>query len=218
MDDVEVASRVTAEKPGEVERVYQLLKNWLIDCVLEPGSYLSEVELARRCQTSRTPVREACNRLSQERWIDRIRNKGYRVRPVSVREILELYEFRRVIECFAAEKVAQVATAPMLEALAEIIAVENAMQEPGPEFLAANERFHLKMAELSGNPLILAQLKLTLEYVHRIDKYSQTKSLQWLPHGQILRALAAHDAAASREAMAVHIDMSRDRMLKLFGS
>lgn len=218
MDDVEVSTRLRTEKPGEVERVYQLLKSWLIDCVLEPGSYLSEVELARRCQTSRTPVREACNRLSQERWIDRIRNKGYRVRPVSVREILELYEFRRVLECFAAEKVAQVATPQMLDELADVIAVEIAMQEPCPEFLAANERFHLKVAELSGNPLILAQLKLTLEYVHRIDRYSQKKSLQWLPHAQILRTLAAHDAPATREAMAKHIDMSRDRMLKLFGS
>ncbi len=218
MTDGDLSPRTKVEKLGEVERVYRQLKTWLIGCVLPPGSYLSEVELARRCNTSRTPVREACNRLHQEKWIDRIRQKGYMVRPVSVREIVELYEFRRVLECFAAEKLAQVVSPGQLADLDRTIAIERQGDTPNQDFVIANERFHLKIAEYSGNQIVFDHLKLTIEYVKRIDTYSQEKSNAWLPHGEVLRAIAAHDPAASRQAMASHIDLSRDRMLKLFGS
>ncbi|HUY15707.1 MAG TPA: GntR family transcriptional regulator [Terriglobia bacterium] len=43
-----------------MERVYRTLRQWLITAKLPPGEFLSEVDLAARCKTSRTPVREAC--------------------------------------------------------------------------------------------------------------------------------------------------------------
>jgi DNA-binding GntR family transcriptional regulator len=84
-----------AHKEGEVERIYRTLKTWLVECTLRPGEVLSEVDLASRCQTSRTPIREACNRLAQDGWLTRIRHKGYLVTPVSIRDLLQLYEYRR---------------------------------------------------------------------------------------------------------------------------
>ena len=65
---------------------------------MRPGDFLSEVELARQCETSRTPVREACNLLSQEKWIQRIRHKGYVLPPISIRDIIEVYEYRKLLE------------------------------------------------------------------------------------------------------------------------
>ena len=57
---------------------------------------------------------------------------------------------------------------------------------------------------------------LTLEYVHRLDVLSTQRNAEWVPHGEILRALEAHDVKGAYKAMADHIDNSRDRMLRVF--
>jgi DNA-binding GntR family transcriptional regulator len=80
MGEVKTLPKTNAAKEGEVNRVYRILKSWLIECELAPGAFLAEVELARRCETSRTPVREACNRLVQDGWIVSLRHRGYQAR------------------------------------------------------------------------------------------------------------------------------------------
>ncbi len=51
--------KTKAEQESEVERAYRTLKSWLIEARLPPGDFLSELDLATRCKTSRTPIREA---------------------------------------------------------------------------------------------------------------------------------------------------------------
>ncbi len=109
----------TAKKEYEVERVYRLVKTWLIDCRLLPGYFISELILSQECKTSRTPVREACNRLSQEKWLTRIPQKGYMVAPISLGEIVEVYEYRKMLECFAAEKAAGAVRPPRYSSVTE---------------------------------------------------------------------------------------------------
>jgi len=216
--DLKTQHKSKAEKVGEVDRVYRLIKAWLLECRLPPGDILSEVELARECNTSRTPVREACNRLAQDGWITRIRQKGYIVTPVSVRDVLQLYEYRKLLECFAAEKAAQVTSAEQLVRLARCIEVEQSGDVDINEIVAANELFHLGIAEVASNQRVYSQLKLTLEYVHRLDTLSTQKSRGWIPHGEILSSLQGHKPNEARQAMASHIDYARDRMLDLLGS
>ncbi|HWQ53014.1 MAG TPA: GntR family transcriptional regulator [Bryobacteraceae bacterium] len=203
------------DKQGEVDRIYRLLKTWLIECKLSPGNILSEVDLARRCGASRTPVREAFNRLAQDGWITRIRYKGYVVAPVSIRDLLELYDYRKLLECFAAERASQIAGPEQLEELAAIIAVEQCDNVDVGEVVAENDLFHLGIAKIAGNQRVYDQLALTLEYVHRLDKLSTQKSQSWIPHGDILSALRSRKAHEARLAMAAHIDYARERMLQL---
>ena len=211
-------STTKSEKEGEVDRVYRLLKSWILECRLKPGEFVSEVEMARQCETSRTPIREACNLLSQEKWIQRIRHKGYLIPPISIREIVETYEYRKLLEGFTAERTAHSAAPEEIENLAAIVAIE---AQPGPdpsEFLKANDAFHMGLARLARNQRVLDQLKLVLEYVHRLDVLSTQRDRQLVPHGEIVRALRDRKPDEARAAMATHIDVSRDRMLKLFGS
>jgi DNA-binding GntR family transcriptional regulator len=203
---------------GDVDRVYRWLKNWILQCEFRPGDFLAEVNLAQRCKTSRTPVREACNRLAQEGWISAIRHKGYVVPPISIRDIVEIYEYRKLLECFNAEKAAQTANREQLGNLGRILEVEDKSKAKMSDILAANDAFHLAIGEIASNQRVLIQLKLTLQYVHRLDILSTQKDSAWIPHGEILAALETHKAIQARKAMAVHIDNSRDRMLKLFGT
>ena len=205
------------ETESEVDRVYRLLKAAIMQCEFAPGDFLVEVDLARQCETSRTPVREACTRLGHEGWISQIRFKGYMVPTISVREIVELYEYRKVLECFAAEKVAETATEKQVAELAKMIEVERGPNPKPRELVEANEVFHLGVAAAAGNERICDQLKLLLEHVHRLDILGTQKEPGWIPHHDLLEMLKAHKPEEARRMMASHIDSSRDRMLKLFG-
>jgi DNA-binding GntR family transcriptional regulator len=212
------ASKSGSEREGEVERVYRLLKGWILDAKLRPGDFLSEVDLARQCETSRTPVREACNLLSQEKWIQRIRHKGYMLPPISIREIIEVYEYRKLLECFCAERAAASATPDEVRTLRDLIAIEDRADLDISAFLQANQDFHLRLAEVARNQRVLDQLQLTLEYVHRLDVLSTQRDNRPVPHRDIVRAIEARNVADAGRAMAEHINVSRDRMLRLFGT
>jgi len=212
-------ARSKVAKEGEVARVYRVLKSWILNGRLRPGDFLPEVELARQCKTSRTPIREACNRLSQEKWIHGIPHKGYVIPAISVREILEVYEHRKLLECFTADRAAKEASLTHVERLKKIIEVENQPSVNMALFLQANEEFHLALAELARNQRIYDQLRLMLEYVHRLDILSTQRDMCAIPeHRDIIHAIEVHNPSDASRAMAEHIDISRDRMLKLFGS
>ncbi len=214
--EVRESSKTVAAKEGEADRVYRLLKSWLIECEFAPGELLVEVELARRCDTSRTPVREACNRLVQDGWILSLRNRGYQVTPVSIKELLETYEYRKVLECFSAEKAAQIATSSALANLHDIVALELDGSADVRKVIEASDAFHIAIAVIAGNRLVISQLKLALEHQYRLDRLSAQKERSWIPHGEILAALDARRPSEARQAMATHIDYARDRMLRLF--
>src|ERR1700728_137513 len=99
---------------SEVNRVYAQLREWIITSELTAGVFLSESDLAERCGTSRTPVREALSRLVQDGWVSSIHRKGFQVRPVTLRDISELFTYRRLFERYAGERAAATATSEHL--------------------------------------------------------------------------------------------------------
>ncbi len=218
MTPARIASRTKAEKVGEVERVYRILHELLVTAEIPPGEFLSEGELAGRLKTSRTPVREACARLMQDHWLSRIRRKGFMVTPISVRDIVEMYEYRKILEGFTSDKVARSANAEQIETLRNIVAPETNPDGTLSEILQANEQFHLRLAQLAANTRVLGQLTLTMSYVSRLDTLCTQTVPGWIGHADILRAIEAHQPADARHAMEVHIDLSRDKMIKLFSS
>jgi len=207
-----------AEKLDEVERVYRILRDWLITARLTPGEFLSEADLAGRCRTSRTPVREACTRLMQDKWLSRIHRKGFLVSPISVREIVELYEYRKILEGFGAEKLAQSASREQVAELRNTVAPETNPGADLPTILRANKTFHQRIAQFAGNQRVCGQLALTLDYVSRLDTLCTQTVPGWIGHAEILRAIDAHQPAEARRAMELHIDLARDKMVKLFST
>ncbi|HXY03941.1 MAG TPA: GntR family transcriptional regulator [Terriglobales bacterium] len=211
-------ARSRVSKLGEVERVYRILHDWLVAAKIRPGEFLSEAELAVKCGTSRTPVREACTRLMQDKWLSRIRRKGFLVTPISVRDIVDMYQFRKVIECFTVEKVAQTASSEQFSELRGLVAAENDPAAELTDILRANQSFHRRLAELAGNQRVLNQVSLTLAFVARLDTLCTQTVPGWIGHSDILRTIEARQPADARRAMEVHLDDSRDKMIKLFAA
>lgn len=210
--------RAQASKQGEVDRVYQQLREWLMDAVLPPGEFLSEPDLAKRCSTSRTPVREACMRLLQDKWLSRYPRKGFLVTPISVKDIVDLYQYRKLLECFAVEKAAQTINAEQIVELKALLKTEEEPSADTASMVLANEAFHLRLAALAGNERVLDQLRLTLHFARRLDTLYLRVDRSWISHGDLLSALERHEGNEAGRAMAAHLDHSQECLVKLFGS
>jgi DNA-binding GntR family transcriptional regulator len=84
------------ERPEALpDRIYSFLKYRILTCVLPPAQHLNEREIADELKVSRTPLREALNRLAQEGLLVRIPYCGYAVVTVSEDDMRDLCELRR---------------------------------------------------------------------------------------------------------------------------
>src|SRR5690606_41118289 len=85
---------VLAHSPATATQVYERIKAMATTFRLRPGERVNELELARRLGVSRTPVREALNRIAAEGFLVATPNRGYTVRPLDAQQLMALYEYR----------------------------------------------------------------------------------------------------------------------------
>lgn len=80
------------------DHVYESLRKKIIDCDYEPGSVLTETMLMQNLGVSRTPIREALNRLAMENLVTVIPKKGIIVNGISINDIIQVFEARMIVE------------------------------------------------------------------------------------------------------------------------
>ena len=76
--------------------VHERMRAEILTCTLKPGSLVQENDLALRYGVSKSPVRDAFLRLSQQGLVEVLPRKGYRIKPISVADAAEMYEMRRL--------------------------------------------------------------------------------------------------------------------------
>lgn len=202
---------------SNVDRLYRQLREMAADFAFKPDERINESELASRLGASRTPMREALNRLTAEGFLTFQSGRGFFCRPLTPARILELYEARVAIECEGL----RLACARVGDALLEDLARHLDEVEPryaacsdSNELLAMDEDFHMRLITLSGNSELvrmLQNLNDRIRYVRLIDlrrmrervEAGQGNSLK--AHRAILTALMARDTAAADRAMRDHI-------------
>ena len=81
------------------EKIYRDLKERIITDELSAGQWLVERDLCNKYQISRTPMREVLQHLVSEGLLDLHRSKGYAVKKLSMKEIVEIFQAREAIEC-----------------------------------------------------------------------------------------------------------------------
>lgn len=210
----ELTASTAPSSPSEAERVYQLLREWISTAELTPGSFLSEPEMAERCGTSRTPVREALSRLAQDGWVFSIHRKGFQVRPITGRDISELYTYRRLFERYACERAAQTATSQQIAEWEHIIELENRPGAVRAELAALNERFHLSLAARAENERVMGQMRLVMAYLRRLDLLVAV--VDQVTHSDIVDAIKSRDGARASQLVADHVDFAQSVMMRSF--
>ncbi|MGH7922452.1 MAG: GntR family transcriptional regulator [Candidatus Dormibacteraceae bacterium] len=139
--------------PALTERVYKVLKAAIVNVDIEPGTQLVESDIAARMEVSKSPVRDALQRLAGEGLVARNGAKGLAVRRLTPEEADEIYAVREVLEAFAVELATPRLSVVDHRKLRAILSqCKDATDADDRATLAAlNRQFHGFFAEHSGN-------------------------------------------------------------------
>ena len=202
---------------GRVEDIYQRLKAKVVAFHLRPGDRLNEGALAKEFEVSRTPLREALNRLVAEKFVEFRAGSGFFCRALKAQEIFDLFEMRRILEVANARAACERATDGELQDLSDAL-YATGLEAEGltvAEACARDEAFHMGIANLAGNAVVTGQLGQInerirfirwIEMSHRVTKTKEQ-------HKAIMAALLARDADTAAQELAAHIDKRMDQIL-----
>ncbi len=136
--------------------VYDTTKEQILRGELRGGSLLSEAEVARRFQVSRTPTREAFVKLESDGLLTLLPRRGAIVASMSMSEIRDLLEVREVLEVAAARRIIQRADGDEVLEAARHELEEQARFAPAQDvesFARSDQRFHQAIVDFAGNAL-----------------------------------------------------------------
>lgn len=196
---------------------YSLILEAIDVGVYKPGDRLVESDLAERFGVSRTPIREALQRLETQSLLERD-GRSLIVASLDHNQMAELYVVRRELEGLAASLAARHATVEEVRVLKEMVAEDDALVDQPTELAKANRRFHEQIHLASHNRYLVQQLNL----VHRSMALMATTSLAaegrgeiaQAEHKRIVAAIEARDEAAAGQALKDHISVAFMTRLK----
>ena len=182
-----------------------------------PGDRLVEAELAERFGVSRTPIREAFQRLETQGVLTRD-GRSLIVSSLDHDQVGELYVLRAELEALAVRLAAQHAAPEEISVLYDMITEDRAHIESPDRLSRANKRFHRQLHLASHNRYLIQQLEL----VHRSMSLMgfTTISAKGRPektlheHTAIVDGIAARDAEAADKALRHHLSIAYETRLK----
>ena len=197
---------------------YTLILEAIDSGVYRPGDRLVEADLADRFGVSRTPVREALQRLETQSMLARD-GRSLIVASLDHNQLAELYVVRAELEGLAARLAAKHASPEEVRVLADMIEEDRSHLNDPAALSRANRRFHRQIHLASHNRYLVQQLEL----VHRSMALLATTSLAvegrgsvaLAEHLAIVKAIEAGDEAGAQAALRSHISKAFETRLKL---
>lgn len=195
--------------------IYQQMRQDITDFILVPGARVTESALATKFKVSRTPVREALQKLALEGFLEIRPKQGCFIRQVDIAQISDFYDVRVALEGMAVELAC--ANIP-LDSLHDLSELWNPAHRPSKtDYLERirdlEENFHVTLAEHSGNRVLAQYLREVNDDIRIIRRLAfideQTIADTYKDHYAICQLLIKRDATAAREAMIQHIRKSQ---------
>ena len=202
------------EKLNSEDTVYRRLKMAIRKRYIKQGSKLVEIVLAQQLGVSRTPVRSAIKKLEADGLVNSIPNRGAFVITPTRREIKETFLVRAQLEMMATRLATTRAKQSDIIRLRELLAMESQVfdQSDLDEYYSVNDNLHLKIAELSGNRVLVGYIRDLLDrtriYLILYDPFYKLEYTPTAEHQAIIDAIAAGDADQACNAVQMHINSS----------
>lgn len=190
--------------------VYERIRAAILTGDLEPGAALSEADQAVQLGCSRTPVREAFQRLSREGLVEIAPKRGTFVAQLSLAKAREAFEFREAIEVPCARLAAIRRTPEQLERM------RAALPGEGGDSYEGGLAFHGLVAEAASNSYLLNAFHSASATVALASRVAARSAPEHAPasHAPILEAIEAGDADGAEAAMRTHIRNHYERLVK----
>ncbi len=204
------------------EKTYQRLKQHLLSGKIEPGSRVHQGMCAEALNVSRTPVREALQRLASEGLVKRDEDRGLWMIQLNYDELEELFDMRSVLEAFAMRLVCQRISQGTIDTLSHYVeASETAVNGKNPTgVFESNTSFHNTLYRvIQDRKRFLFMLNNMRDHILRYRKQTlmhpdkAQKSIA--AHKKIIFALQAKDSNLAEYLMRIHIQESKEDALEI---
>jgi DNA-binding GntR family transcriptional regulator len=210
------AAREAPVRPARgAEHIYERLKSMAITFAIRPDTRVNEVELSKALNVSRTPLREALNRLMVEGFLTRAPNKGFTGRSLDAKQIYDLYELRQALETCVVRIACERARDEELVELEAFVktSIKRRERADAADLLALDEQFHERIAELTRNREMVRALKAINARIHFVRWLDMKRRYTQQDHLRIVRALRARDASKAASLMDEHISRRLDQIV-----
>jgi DNA-binding GntR family transcriptional regulator len=204
------------------DRVYHAILEQIVNHRIPPGEKLTEEGLSSTLGVSRTPVREALQRLASDGIIEFYPRRGAFAREIIPRDIDELYELRQCLEVHAARQALRNLTG---EALREIEpCIEVCRRSQGKAFIEAEIRFDREIHRLINRYCGNGRLRDLLEKLDNLARFmrivhynhEELARENFREHEGIWRAMLEGDETRMAHLLETHLENSRRRLLAHF--
>ncbi len=196
---------------SKTEKVYDLLVESIIKRRLSPGERLVERNLAERLEVSKTPVREALNRLKEEGLVEGTPYSGFFVTRISPEDMEEIYELREVLEGLAAREATRKINEEQIKELNSIIqSFENCVRKKELEdYSSLDLKFHNLLAGISKNGRLFQTMQLLRNQTRILMSTSVVLSgrveASLKEHKKIMEAIVSHKPDLAEQFAREHI-------------
>lgn len=212
------SNRPNGRKVGSREsEMYTRVYDAIVQHLLPPGTKLNETVLSEVFGVSRTTVRPTLARLAHEGMVDLEPNRGAFVARPSVKLTRDLFEVRRILECDVVAKLAPVLAEKAIKSLRRTVTQEVAAFQLNDVKvqLHLSGRFHLQLAEFSGNQVyieIIKELISRTSLAIALYQAPETSGCRCEDHSHILACLETRDGAAASVTMSKHLSSLEDAL------
>lgn len=209
------------------EEAYAHIKEQIVSGALQKDEIYSETKMAALLGISRTPVKDALVRLNQEKLIDILPSKGFRLHRMSAEDIWSTYQLRTAVEGYCVLHLAHSKATPAFDARIAALRADlqrmERLRETATieEYWAADFDFHRQVVEFAGNPEFL---QLFESYRYRMSVIAKRsfqspnrREVALAEHRRILEAVLkseGRDDLAAYAAVRAHMEASRDIVLQ----
>ncbi|WP_279356164.1 GntR family transcriptional regulator [Methylobacterium indicum] len=198
----------------KAEQIYEMVRYAIIRLSMVPGSVISEKELCLQYGVSRTPVREALKRLSDEDLVDVFPHSGTYVSKISFEVAEEGYVIRRALEIESIRRAVQYVTDDDIARLDQLIREMRDILERDAlhEYIEVDDAFHSAIAGISRYPRMWKFINLVKAHLDRMRQLSAPVPGHLAEvteqHAAIVRALERRNADQAELAMKIHLEAS----------
>lgn len=210
-------------KSGKKDWAYAIIKEKILDGRLAPLSDVSEDDLMEELQISRTPIREAFQKLEKEGFVHIYPRKGTIVTGINADLIYQLFEMRFLNEPYMARQVCNFLPEEWLldihERFTRVMKFEN-KQEEMQYYTGLDRELHSTILQYNQNTFLINAMTNVIDHNHRIrikTSYEPDRYIRSIAeHVAIINAYLARVPEQVEETMRVHIATSRKNALEYF--
>jgi DNA-binding GntR family transcriptional regulator len=193
------------------QQAYNAIRQKIVSLILAPGSIINEASLREELGLSRTPIREALQRLSQEKLVLIVPRRGMFVSEIGITDLQKLFEARLILEPFATRSAAQRGTANQWVRMAAVLSsTENEGEEHANEkLIMIDEACHQIIYEAADNQFLCDTLRTMYALSLRLWYFSLNRIGNMheavMEHRHMMDALIAKDGEEAARLMEKHI-------------